>query len=68
MSLVAESPLGVKTASTRGLTVGRGIVVRRWGCLRCGHTEHEGWIPPSWGNAVAQRASEIRDELQPHRP
>lgn len=64
LSLVGESPLGVKTASTRGLTVGRGIPVRLWRCAICGHRTYEGWVPPSWGNAVARRASEIRDELQ----
>ncbi len=65
MTLVAESPLGVKTASPRGLTLGKGIPVRLWRCAICGRDEHEGWIPPTWIGAVAQRASEIEAELHP---
>ncbi len=64
MRLVAESPLGVRTASHRGPSVGRGIPVRIWLCQRCLRDKHEGWCPPCWISAVAQRDREIKAELE----
>jgi hypothetical protein len=63
MAIVAESPLGVRTASHRGPSLGRGIPVRLWRCPGCGCDAYEGWLPPTWISAVAQRAEEIGREL-----
>jgi hypothetical protein len=57
--LIADSPSGRRHART----VGKGIPVRLWRCRRCEQVTHEGWVPPTWINAVAREAAKIRAEI-----
>ena len=61
MRLVAQSPLGVRTANH--LHPDLGIPVRIWQCSRCGRDAYEGWCPPTWISAVSKRDDEIKAEL-----
>lgn len=59
--LIAESARGTRR---HRLSVGRGIPIRLWRCARCERVTHEGWVPPTWINAVAREAEMINAELE----
>lgn len=60
--LVAESARGKEVA--RCIVINRGITFRVWRCAWCEQTTTEGWIPPTWINAIARATSEISREVE----
>ena len=61
MVLIAESALGRRVA--RRVEVDRGIPIAVYRCGHCKRLRHEGWIPPTWINAIDRCSAEIRTEL-----
>jgi hypothetical protein len=58
--LIAEAPSGCGLT----LTVGSGIPVRLWRCAWCECVTVEGWVPPTWVNAIATLVHTLRVEIE----
>lgn len=56
--LIAEAPSGCGLT----LTVGSGVPVRLWRCAWCECVTVEGWVPPTWVNAITARVLNELDE------